>query len=121
MQSSSDAVRMRKLSAFGLIKKAGAVVSGSELAEKSVKSGKSVMVIVSRDASARTVKRMSDACAYYKTEFRVSEFDMNELASAIGSVSPTAVLSITNKKLLQLVEPENQSGNNGGISWQKKE
>ncbi|MEA4833137.1 MAG: ribosomal L7Ae/L30e/S12e/Gadd45 family protein [Oscillospiraceae bacterium] len=111
----------RKLSALGLIKKAGALVAGTELSEKSVKSGKSALVLIASDVSERTAKRMLDACAYYKTEVRISEFTMDEISTAIGLVRPTAAISITRREFLKLVESENRSANNGGISCQKKE
>lgn len=56
----------RVLSLIGLAQKAGKVASGEFSTEKSVKSGKSYLVIVAEDASDNTKKMFSSMCEYYK-------------------------------------------------------
>ena len=55
-----------RLSLLGLAARAGKVVSGEFAVEKSVKSGKTFLVLVAEDASANTKKNFSDMCTYYK-------------------------------------------------------
>ena len=62
----TDSDRKKLLGMIGLAARARKVVSGEFSTEKSVKSGKSRMVIVSEEASARTKKTFCDMCAYYK-------------------------------------------------------
>ena len=53
------------LSLLGLATKAGKVASGEFSTEKSVKSGRSHMVIVSEEASDNTRKMFTNMCTYY--------------------------------------------------------
>ena len=60
-------VQIRKvLGSLGLAMKAGDVVSGEFMTEKSVKSGKAFLVIVSEEASDNTRKMFSNMCTYYE-------------------------------------------------------
>lgn len=58
--------KKRLLSLIGLATRARKVVSGEFSTEKSVKSGRSCMVLVSEEASANTRKKFSNMCTYYK-------------------------------------------------------
>ena len=75
---------MRKVYAMlGMAMKAGKVASGEFSTEKSVKSGKAMLVIVPEDASDNTKKMFSNMCKFYG----VPEFvfgTKQELGSAIG-------------------------------------
>ena len=53
-------------SMIGLATRARKVVSGEFSTEKSVKSGRSHMVIVSEEASDNTKKMFTNMCTYYK-------------------------------------------------------
>ena len=53
-------------SLIGLATRARRVVSGEFSTEKSVKSGRSHMVIVSEEASDNTKKMFTNMCTYYK-------------------------------------------------------
>ena len=53
------------LSLVGLATKAGKTVSGEFSTEKSVKSGKSFLVIVADDASENTKKKFRNMCEFY--------------------------------------------------------
>ena len=55
------------LSLIGLATRARKVVSGEFSTEKSVKSGRSRMVIVSEEASDNTKKMFTNMCAHYKS------------------------------------------------------
>lgn len=54
------------LSLIGLAKRARKVVSGEFSTERSIKSGKSHMVIVSEEASDNTKKMFTNMCTHYK-------------------------------------------------------
>ncbi len=60
----------RIYSFLGLAAKAGKVVSGEETCERSLKSGKVFLVIVSVDASDNTKKKFSDMCKYRNIDIR---------------------------------------------------
>ena len=54
------------LSLLGLAKRARKVVSGEFSTEKSIKSGKSCLVIISEEASDNTKKMFTNMCTHYK-------------------------------------------------------
>ena len=53
------------ISLLGLAMKAGRVVSGEFMTEKSVKTGKAYLVLVAADASENTRKKFRNMCDYY--------------------------------------------------------
>ena len=75
--------KYKVFSLIGLATRARRVVSGEFSTEKSVKSGRSHMVIVSEEASDNTKKMFENSCAYYKVP--VYQFGMKEeLGHAMG-------------------------------------
>lgn len=56
---------------LGLAMKAGRIASGEFSTEKSVKSGKAWVVLVSEDASANTKKKFSNMCGFYEVPIYV--------------------------------------------------
>lgn len=58
--------KKKVLNLIGLAKRARKVVSGEFSTEKSVKSGRSCLVIVSEEASDNTKKMFTNMCAYYE-------------------------------------------------------
>ena len=68
---------------IGLATRARKVVSGEFSTEKSVKSGRSCMVIVSEEASVNTKKMFTNMCAYYKVPIYLFG-TKDELGHAMG-------------------------------------
>lgn len=58
--------RQKVLNLIGLATKAGKTASGEFMTEKSVKSGKAALVIVSEEASNNTRKMFANMCTYYE-------------------------------------------------------
>lgn len=54
------------ISLLGLAMKAGRVVSGEFMTEKSVKTGKAYLVLVAADASENTRKKFRNMCSFYE-------------------------------------------------------
>lgn len=71
------------LSLIGLGKRARKVVSGEFSTEKSIKSGKSHMVIVSEEASDNTKKMFTNMCTHYKVPIYLFG-TKDELGHAMG-------------------------------------
>ena len=71
------------LSLIGLATRARKVVSGEFSTEKSVKSGRSRMVIVSEEASDNTKKMFTNMCAHYKVPIYLFG-TKDELGHAMG-------------------------------------
>ena len=63
--------------------KAGKISAGSFGAEKSIKSCKSHLVILAKDASDNTKKKFRDACAYRQIQYREYS-DAESLGHQIG-------------------------------------
>ena len=71
------------LSLLGLATKAGKVCSGEFMCEKSIKSGRAQLLIISDDASDNTGKKFSDMCTFYGVKF-YTYGDSEVLGHAIG-------------------------------------
>lgn len=57
------------LGMLGLARRAGKVVTGAEISETAVKSGKARLVIIAADISENGKKAITDACKYYKVKY----------------------------------------------------
>ena len=89
-------------SMLGLAMKAGKLVSGEFATDKSVKSGKARLVIVSEDASDNTKKMFSNMCEFYKVPkyfFGTKE----ELGHAIGKAMRSS-LAITDENFAKSIQ-----------------
>lgn len=75
--------RSKVFGLLGLATRAGKVQSGEFSTEKSVKSGRSSMVIVSEEASDNTKKMFRNMCTYYKVPY-VEFGGKEELGHAMG-------------------------------------
>ena len=73
----------RTASMIGLAMKAGKVSAGEFVVEKSVKEGRSFLVIIAADASDNTKKKFRDMCAYYEVR-TIEAMKKDELGHAIG-------------------------------------
>mgnify|MGYP002570187709 FL=1 len=63
-------VQIRKvLGSLGLAMKAGDVVSGEFMTEKSIREGIARLVIVAKDASGNTKKKFADSCHFYHVPY----------------------------------------------------
>ena len=75
--------KKKLLNMIGLATRARKVVSGEFSTEKSVKSGRSHLVIVSGEASDNTKKMFTNMCAYYKVPIYLFG-TKDELGHAMG-------------------------------------
>ncbi len=71
------------LSLIGLATKAGKTVCGEFSTEKSVKTGRSLLVLVADDASGNTKKKFHSMCEYYQVPVYFL-FDKETLGRACG-------------------------------------
>ena len=68
---------------LGLAYRARKLISGEELVLKEIKSKRARLVLLSKDASSNTSKRIVDKCTYYQIPFRIVE-SREKLGHAIG-------------------------------------
>ncbi len=83
----------------GLCKRAGGVVRGAEIIEKSLGKKPAVAcVLLASDASARTTEQLVRKCETAGVLCRKVGADMFDLAKAVGASSPCAALAILTGK-----------------------
>jgi ribosomal protein L7Ae-like RNA K-turn-binding protein len=70
-------------SLLGLAARARKIISGEELVVKEIQRRSVKLVLLSKDASKNTEKKIKDKCSYYKIPLRRVE-NRTELGSAIG-------------------------------------
>ena len=87
--------RQKVLNLIGLATKAGKTASGEFMTEKSVKSGKAFLVIVSEEASDNTRKMFTNMCTYYEVPICIFG-NKEELGRAMGK-EMRASLAVTDQ------------------------
>lgn len=80
---------------LGLANRARKVISGEELVIKEVKNGRAKLVLLTKDASANTHKKITDKCRFYDVPVRLVE-NRNVLGQAIGK-EQRVVVAVTEK------------------------
>ena len=94
------------VSLLGLANRARKIISGEELSLKEIRSGKAKLVLLSKDASTNTVKKITDKCRSYNVPFRMIE-NREVLGHAIGKEARVVVAILDGgfaKKLLTLLD-----------------
>jgi ribosomal protein L7Ae-like RNA K-turn-binding protein len=80
----------RWMSLLGLANRARKIISGEELVIKEVRSGRAKLVLLSKDASTNTHKKVTDKCKTYHVPVRFVE-DRYVLGHAIGKEARVVV------------------------------
>ncbi len=80
---------------LGLCRRAGKLITGTDLVTKSLPSKKTYLVIYTSDASDNTKKRVTDKCSYYGVEAVMTEFSGSTVGDAIGKSGTVCTLGIT--------------------------
>lgn len=84
----------RIINAFGLAKRAGKCVLGTEMCVENIRNGKAKLVIAASDLSDNTVKRLSDSCNYHNVELIFVGADKIELGRKLGKNNGTSSAAI---------------------------
>ena len=95
---------------LGLSKRAGSLITGTDLVTKALPSGKVLLVIYAGDSSANTEKKITDKCKFYGVNCVKSTHTSDELSHAIGKLSSVCVIGVTDenfsKELFSLISKE---------------
>lgn len=85
------------ISLLGIAKKAGKTVSGTDMTVESIRNKKSSvrLILLAADASANTVKRITNTSEYYGIPVIRMGCGKSELARVTGSTSEISVIGIT--------------------------
>ncbi|MDQ0214260.1 ribosomal protein L7Ae-like RNA K-turn-binding protein [Oikeobacillus pervagus] len=78
------------VSLLGLANRARKVISGEELTVKEIQRGRAKLVLLSKDASSNTMKKLTDKCEYYQVPLKMIE-NRSVLGQAIGKDSRVVV------------------------------
>ncbi len=93
--------RLQVLSAIGLAKRAGKLVSGEMAVEQCVRSGKAKLLLIASDASAATIDRYQSMAIYYEAPWRFA-LQKNEMGGAIGK-GTRAAAAVTDTGLATMI------------------
>ncbi|MBS4217710.1 YlxQ family RNA-binding protein [Bacillus sp. FJAT-49711] len=94
------------MSLLGLANRARKIISGEELVVKEIKNGRAKLVLISKDASSNTSKKIQDKCTYYDVPFRFVE-SREKLGHAIGKDERVVVAILEDgfaKKLTSMLD-----------------
>ncbi|MDP4083074.1 MAG: YlxQ family RNA-binding protein [Bacillota bacterium] len=94
------------MSLLGLANRARKLVTGEELSVKEIRRGKAKLILLSRDASSNTAKKITDKCNSYAIPLRIVE-DRYLLGQAIGKEARVVVAVMDAgfaKKLVTLLD-----------------
>ncbi|WP_425515840.1 YlxQ family RNA-binding protein [Mesobacillus maritimus] len=94
------------MSLLGLANRARKIISGEELTVKEIRNGKAKLVLLSKDASFNTQKKITDKCNSYHVPYKLVE-DRYKLGQAIGKEARVVVALLDDgfaKKLLTLLD-----------------
>ena len=94
-------VNNKVLSMLSIAAKAGKVVSGGFMTERSIQDGSACLVIIAGNASANTQKKFTDKCKYYRVPYIVFS-DSEILGRQIGKQDRTTV-TITDEGLAKQI------------------
>lgn len=88
-------------SRIGIALKAGRLVSGALGCEKSIKSGKAELVIITEDASQNTKKKFGEMCNFYGVKLRI--FGEKELMGRYLGKENRSVAAVMDINLSKLI------------------
>ena len=92
------------LTYLGLAAAKRSTVLGTDLVLKEIRKLKRPFcVLLASDASERTVKQITDKCAYYSVHLINMPCDMETLGRRVGKISPTACVALTDKGLAEQI------------------
>jgi ribosomal protein L7Ae-like RNA K-turn-binding protein len=92
----------KALSMLGMAMRAGKVVTGDETVLKTVRQGKTKLVLMASDASDNTKKKYRDKCRTYGVKL-VEAFDRITLGEAIGK-SERVLVAVTDTGFSESIE-----------------
>ncbi len=87
------------LSYIGIAKKAGKLVSGTDMVCDTLRRGGRLPVFAASDVSDGTRKKLSDKCTFYGAELVTLDVTSAELAHGIGKTGAVAAVYISDEGL----------------------
>lgn len=93
---------------LGLCKKAGKLISGTDMVLEAVRSSKRkpFLVLLSEDASANTLKKVRNCCSFYDAKLIKLSIDGETLARCVGKTGTIALVAIIDKGFADALEKQ---------------
>lgn len=83
---------------LGLVKRAGRLVVGQDAVLDAVRKGSATpLALCSADASARTVKQLTDKCTFFGVPCRRLPLTSDELGASLGKKAPISTAAVTDR------------------------
>lgn len=92
----------RIMNAFGLAKRAGKCVMGTEMCVENIRSKKAKLVIAASDLSSNTIKRLTDSCNYHNVELIFANADKMLLGQKLGKKNGTSSAAILDEGFVNI-------------------
>lgn len=89
----------KALAYIGIAKKAGKLVSGTDMVCDTLRRGGKLPVFAASDVSDGTRKKLSDKCAFYGAELVTLDITSQELAHGIGKTGAVAAVYVNDDGL----------------------
>ncbi len=89
--------------ALGIARKAGAVFTGTEIIRDAIRAKKVQCVLLAKDASENTKKRIRNSCAYHGVKLFEVSLDMDALSACVGLNRLTSAAGIAKHSVIRLV------------------
>lgn len=90
------------INAFGLAKRAGKCVLGSEMCVENIRKKKAKLVICANDLSDNSVKRLKDSCSFHSVELIFVNADKMTLGKKLGKNNGTACAAILDEGFVNI-------------------
>ncbi len=98
------------LSMLGLAKRAGALITGTDLVTKTLPSGRIRLVMYAENSSQNTEKKITDKCKFYGIRCVKIAYTGEDVAHAIGKLSSVCAIGVCDEnfsgQLLTLISKE---------------
>ena len=98
-------IKNKGLAMLGMASKAGKLTYGCQLVCTAIRNGrKPILVVLARDASANTKKRITNCCSYYNCPIITADFNTDELGHAIGRSGAIACVGVNDEGFANAIE-----------------
>lgn len=98
------AVDRKLLGMFGLARKAGKVIAGTDQVTNNIRKGIPCVVYLSTEASDNTKKRIRNCCGYYNIELYEVNATIDDIAHTIGKKGAISAIAITDRSFTAAIE-----------------
>ena len=98
-------IRNKGLAMLGLASKAGRLTYGCQLVCTAIRNGhKPFLVVLARDSSNNTQKRVINCCTYYNCPYIKADFTIDQLGHAVGRAGSIACVGVNDEGFAKEIE-----------------